>query len=157
MLVILKEDINHLGRIGDVVKVSDGYARNFLLPKKLVLRANEGDIAQIEHHKKSLEKKRQEARSAAEAIASKLGSFTCTFKRKAGKGDKMFGSVSTAEIADELKKAGYDLGRAAVQLKEPIKALGIHSVSVRVAPEVSATIRVVVAKDEEGASSEAKS
>jgi large subunit ribosomal protein L9 len=157
MLVILKEDINHLGRIGDVVKVSAGYARNFLLPKKLVILAREGDVAQIEHHKKSLEKKRQEARSAAEALATKLGTFSCTFKRKAGKGDKMFGSVTTAEIAEELKKAGYELSRSAVQLKEAIKALGIHTVTVRVAPEVSATIRVIVAKDEEGATSVAQS
>jgi large subunit ribosomal protein L9 len=102
MQVILLENVENLGRIGDLVNVTDGYARNFLLPRKLVAAADASNIAKIEHHKRSLEKKRLAARGAAEELAKKLADFSCTLSRKVGEGDKLFGSVSTSDIADSL-------------------------------------------------------
>src|ERR1700733_8178123 len=105
MLVILRENVENLGRIGDVVKVSDGYARNFLLPQNLVVAADEGNVAQIEHHKRSLEKRRLAEKSASEELAKKLGEFSCTITRKVGENDRLFGSVTVGDIADALIKA----------------------------------------------------
>src|SRR3954468_18084497 len=105
MLVILRENIENLGRTGDVVKVSDGYARNFLLPRNLVVAAEEKNIVAIEHHKRLLEKKRQAQKATALELAKKLEEFSCTVSRKVGENDKLFGSVSSGDIADALKKS----------------------------------------------------
>src|SRR4051812_48132209 len=105
MLVILRENVSNLGRIGDLVKVSDGYARNFLLPRNLVVAADEGNVAAIEHHKRSLEKKRQAQKVEAEGVAKRLADTSCTIARKVGEQDKLYGSVTTGDIADALKKA----------------------------------------------------
>ena len=148
MLVILRENVENLGRIGDVVKVSDGYARNFLLPRKLVASADENNVAQIENHKKSLEKKRLAQRAGAQELAKKLGDFSCTITRKVGEGDKLFGSVSTNDIADALKKAGYSVERRSIQIDTPIKTLGVHPVTIKLEPEVAATVKVWVVKEE---------
>lgn len=148
MLVILRENVENLGRIGDVVKVSDGYARNFLLPRKLVVSADETNVAQIEHHKKSLEKKRLAQKAGAEEVAKKLEEISLTLSRKVGASEKLFGSVSTADIADALKKAGYTVDRRWIQLDAPIKSLGVHQVIVRLEPEVSANVKVWVVKEE---------
>src|SRR6476661_4955634 len=99
MLVILRENVENLGRTGEVVKVSDGYARNFLLPRKLVVSADEKNIAAIQHHQKQLEKKRLAQRATAQELAKKLEEFSCTIARKVGEHDKLFGSVSTTDIA----------------------------------------------------------
>jgi len=105
MLVILRENVENLGRTGDVVKVTDGYARNFLLPRNLVVAADEKNIATIEHHKRLLEKKRLAQKAGALELAKKLEEFSCTISRKVGEHDKLFGSVSTTDIADALKKS----------------------------------------------------
>lgn len=148
MLVILRENVENLGRIGDVVKVSDGYARNYLLPRKLVAAADETNVKAIEAQKKALEKKRVAQKSDAEAFAKKLGDYSCTISRKVGAHDQLFGSVSGGDIADALKKGGYDVEKRSVQLDEPLKALGVHPVKVRLAPEVTATVKVWVVKEE---------
>lgn len=148
MLVILRENVENLGRIGDVVKVADGYARNFLLPRNLVVAAEDGNIKAIEHHKRSLETKRLAAKSGAEELAKKIGEFACTISRKVGEHDKLFGSVSTADIADALKKAGFSVEKRAIHLDEPIKTLGVHPVTVKLQPEVSTTMKVWVVKEE---------
>jgi large subunit ribosomal protein L9 len=148
MLVILKENVENLGHIGDVINVSAGYARNFLLPRNLVVAADEKNIAAIEHHKRSLEKKRLAAKASAQELAKKLADYSCTLTRKVGEGDKLFGSVSTADIADALKKAGFPVERREIQLEHPIKTLGVHPVTVKLDAEVEATLKVWVAKEE---------
>ena len=148
MLVILRENVKNLGRIGDVVKVSAGFARNFLLPRKLGVAAGEKNLAIIEHHKKTLEKKRQVARAAAEEQAKKLNGYTVNIGRKVGEMDKLFGSVSTADIASALATAGYSVERRDIVLETPIKALGNFPVEVKFEEGVTATIKVWVVKDE---------
>lgn len=148
MLVILRENVENLGRIGEVVKVSEGYARNFLLPRKLVVAAEERNIAAIEHHKKMLEKKRLAQKATAQEMAQKLEAFSCTIARKVGENDKLFGSVSAADITDALKKAGFNVDKHSILLESPIKALGVHPVTVKLEPEVSAALKVWVVKEE---------
>jgi large subunit ribosomal protein L9 len=148
MLVILRENVENLGHIGDVVNVTDGYARNFLLPRNLVVAANPKNVAAIEHHKRSLEKKRQAARAGAEELSKKLADFSCTISRKVGENDKLFGSVSPSDIADALKKAGYSVEKRSIQLDAPIKNLGVHPVVVNLDQGVSATVKVWVVKEE---------
>jgi large subunit ribosomal protein L9 len=147
MLVILKENVENLGRIGDVVKVSDGYARNFLIPQKKVVPASQDNIAQIEHQKKMLEKKRAAEKLSAEELSKKIASFTCNISRKVGEKDKLFGSVTTQDIADALKAGGIDVEKRAIHLKEPIKALGVHNVEIKLLPEVVTSLKVWVVKE----------
>lgn len=147
MLVILRENVENLGHVGDIVKVSDGYARNFLLPRKLVVAANENNQAAIEHHRKTLEKKRQAQKAAAEDIAAKLGALTVSISRKVGENDKLFGSVSNSDIADAVKALGHTIDKRSIQIDQAIKALGTHSVSVKLAPEVTGTLKVLVVKE----------
>jgi large subunit ribosomal protein L9 len=148
MLVILRENVENLGSTGEVVKVTDGYARNYLLPRNLVVAADEKNIAAIEHHKRTLEKKRQAQRATAQVLAKKLEEFSCNISRKVGENDKLFGSVSVSDIADALKKAGYKVDKRSIILESAIKALGVHTVTIKLEPEVSATVKVWVVKDE---------
>ncbi len=148
MLVVLRENIENLGRIGDAVKVSDGYARNYLLPRNLVVKADENNISEINHHKKSLEKKRLAEIASASELAEKLKDFSCTIKRKVGAHDKLFGSVSVNDIADSLKQSGFSISKNQIHLEKPIKSLGVHSISVKLAPEVEAPVKVWVVKEE---------
>lgn len=149
MQVILRENIENLGRVGDVVKVKDGYARNYLLPRKLVTPADPNNIKALEHHKRSLEKKRKAQIAGSEELAKRLESHSCTLTRRVGENDKLFGSVTTADIADELAKAGFKIERRQILLKDAIKALGVHPVTIRLEPEVEATLKVWVVKQEE--------
>jgi large subunit ribosomal protein L9 len=148
MLVILRENVENLGRTGDVVKVSDGYARNYLLPRSLVVSADEKNVAAIEHHKRMLEKKRQEQKASAQGLAKKLEEFSCTIVRKVGENDRLFGSVSASDIADAMKKAGYPVEKRSIQMDNAIKALGVHTVTVKLEPEVAASVKVWVVKEE---------
>ena len=148
MQVILRENVQNLGRTGDIVKVSEGYARNFLLPRNLVFVASEENVAQIEHHKRALEKKRLAQKSLAEELSKKLADFSCTIARKVGEQDKLFGSVSSGDIADVLKKAGFAVEKRDVILIDPIKTLGVHPVTLKLSPEVTTTLKVWVIKEE---------
>lgn len=148
MQVILRENIENLGRTGDIVSVSDGYARNYLLPRNLVLIADPRNIAQIEHHKRDLEKKRQAQKQGAEETAKKLSEFSCTIHRKVGENDKLFGSVTAGDVAESLKKAGFEVSKNYIHLEAPIKSLGVHPVTVKLEPEVTATVKVWVVKEE---------
>ncbi len=147
MLVILRENVENLGTTGDVVKVSDGYARNFLLPRNLVVAADENNIATIEHHKKLLEKKRLAQRATAQELANKLEQFSCTLSRKVGEQDRLFGSVTSGDIADALKAAGFKIDKRSILLNVPIKSLGVHSVTLKLESDVTATLKVWVAKE----------
>lgn len=148
MLVVLKENVENLGRIGDVVKVSDGYARNFLLPQSLVVQADEKNIAAIEHHKRSLEKKRQAQITSAKELAQKLEAYSCTLSRKVGEQDKLFGSVTSVDICEALKKGGFNVEKRVIHLEHPLKALGVHTVAVKLEPEVTAQLKVWIVKEE---------
>src|SRR6476646_7232492 len=107
MKVILRENVENLGKTGDIVKVSDGYARNYLLPRNLVFVADEQNVAAIEHHKKSLAKKRERDNTEAREVAKKIEGYSCTIARKVGENEKLFGSVTSADIADALAKGGF--------------------------------------------------
>jgi large subunit ribosomal protein L9 len=148
MLVILRENVENLGRIGDLVKVSDGYARNYLLPHNLVVAADEKNVAAIEHQKRALEKKRLAEKANSEALAKKLAEIQVTLSRKVGEGDKLFGSVSSSDIADALKKQGYTVEKRAIQLDGAIKTLGVHPVTVKLDADVTANVKVWVVKEE---------
>ena len=147
MLVILRENVENLGLIGDVVKVPDGYARNFLLPRKLVMQADENNVVQIEQQKKALEKRRLAVKAASQELATKLTEVTVTISRKVGEHDKLFGSVSAGDIADELKKQGYHVERRKVHIEHPIKTLGVHPISVKLDTDIAATVKVWVVKE----------
>ncbi|MCM2324164.1 MAG: 50S ribosomal protein L9 [Oligoflexia bacterium] len=147
MLVILRENVEHLGRIGDLVNVTDGYARNFLLPRKLVVAAKEGNVKMIENQKKALEKKRAAQRATSQELANKIGEFAPTISRKVGEHDKLFGSVSTADIAEFMQKAGFKVRKSMIHLEHAIKALGVHTVTVKLEPEIEATVKVTVVKE----------
>ena len=147
MLVILKENVTNLGRIGDVVKVTAGYARNFLIPKQLVVPADQTNLAAIEHQKKKLEKKRAAEKLSAAELAKKIESFTCNISRKTGEKDKLFGSVTASDIQDALKAGGIEVEKRSIQVLDPIKALGVHTVAIKILPEVSAQLKVWVIKE----------
>ncbi len=148
MQVILKENVENLGQTGDIVRVSSGYARNFLLPNGLVALANERNLAQVEHQKRVLERKRAAEKGNALELAKKIEAFSCTITRKVGKNDKLFGSVTPSDIIEELLKAGLQVNKGSVVLKEPLKSLGVHTVGVRIQQDVTAQLKVWVAKEE---------
>lgn len=147
MKVILRENVENLGKTGDVVKVSDGYARNYLLPRNLVTIADETNVKAMEHHKKVLSKKRERETTEAREIAKKLEQFSCTLSRKVGENEKLFGSVTNADIAEALKKGGFSVDRRQVSLEEPIKQLGVVTVPVKLTTEVTAQVKVWVVQE----------
>jgi len=150
MEVILKEDINNLGHRGDVVKVADGYGRNYLLPKKLALQATAANKAVIEQMKASAVRKSANEKSEAEALVGQLNSVALVFERKVGEQDHLFGSVTSADIAAQLEQKGFSIDRRKVQLDEPLKQIGEFHIPVKLHREVTAHIAVTV-KGEEAA------
>jgi len=148
MEVILKEDVPQLGHRGDVVKVATGYGRNYLLPKKLAIEASEGNKKVIEQMKASAVRKAQKDKSDAEALAKQFEGVSVTITRRAGEHEQLFGSVTTSDIAAELEKKGFTVDRRKLELDQPIKTVGEYSVPIRLFREVSATVKVVVAKEE---------
>lgn len=148
MQIILQEDIEKLGHRGDVVTVKPGYARNFLLPRKLAIEASAGNMKALERIRGALAKKTATELDAAQKQAELLGVVALKFARKTGENDQMFGSVTTADIAEGLGKEGFKIDKRQVQLSEPIKALGEYSVTVKVFRDVTAPIRVNVEKEQ---------
>jgi len=147
MKVILKEDVEHLGRAGDVLDVSDGYCRNFLLPRRLALPATTRSVTQIEHRKRLVADKISRERKAAEEVRKRLEDVACKIAREAGEEDKLFGSVTTRDIADSLAEEGFDIDHRRIKLDAPIKNLGIYHVEVKLATDLTAQVKVwVVAK-----------
>jgi large subunit ribosomal protein L9 len=147
MEVILKEDVANLGHRGDVVKVADGYGRNFLLPRKLALQATLANKAVIEQMKAAAARRSAEEKVQAQALVAKLEPLTLSFTRKSGENGQLFGSVTTADIAGELATKGFEIDRRKIQLSEPIKSLGNFTVSVKLHREVTAHVGVHVAAD----------
>ena len=148
MEVILRDHVDNLGRRGEVVKVADGYARNYLLPRKLALPATEANKKWIERERKIAEARDQEERGAADAIASRLTVLELTIAKKVGENDQLYGSVTNADIAEVLAKKGFEVDRRKILLPDPIKSLGEHTVPVKLHRDVTAQLKVTVAKEE---------
>jgi large subunit ribosomal protein L9 len=144
MKVILKRDVKGLGREGDLKEVKDGYARNFLLPTGAVVVADKGAVANWERHKEQREERDRSTRADAEATAEKLRGLKLEIPVKAGERGRLFGAVTSHQIADHINREGIELDRHALHLREPIKALGDYRIDVRVMPGVEATVSVSV-------------
>lgn len=148
MEVILRDHVEHVGRRGEIVKVADGYARNYLLPRKLALEATEGNRKRVERERKILEAREAEERGAAEAIAARLTALELSISRKVGENDQLYGSVTNADIGDLLKARGFDIDRRKILLPDPLKSLGESTVPVKLHRDVTAHVRVSVVKEE---------
>lgn len=148
MEVILKEDVPKLGHRGDVVKVATGYGRNYLLPNKLAIEATAGNKKVIEQMKSSAVRKAQKDKSDAEALAKQFEGVSVTITRRSGEQDQLFGSVTSSDIAAELEKKGFTVDRRKIELDQPIKTIGEHTVSIRLFRDVTANVKVAVQKEE---------
>lgn len=149
MKVILKEDMQNLGAMGDVVKVKNGYARNFLIPKGVAAVANEKSIRAMEHERRIIEEKKKRLVSTAELLAAKVSATELSFTSKAGEEGKLFGSITSMDIAEALAAKGIEIDKKKISIAEPIKRLGEHSVSVSLGHEVKATVAVNVTAEAE--------
>ena len=144
MEVILRDHVENVGRRGEVVKVADGYARNYLLPRKLALVATPGNLKQIERERVKLDAKEAEEKSAAEAIAARLSGLQIVISRRVGETDALYGSVTSADIAEALDKQGFETDKRRIGLREPIKKLGELTVPVKLHREVVVQLPVRV-------------
>jgi len=149
MEVILKEDVQKLGHRGDVVKVADGYGRNYLLPRKLAIEATPANRAVIEQMKAAAVRRSAKEKSDAEALAKQFATVHLTFLRKVGERDHLFGSVTSADIAQEMEARGFNIDRRKIQLEEPLKMLGDFDVQIRLHRDIAAPIKVTIKPDNE--------
>ncbi len=147
MEVILKEDVPKLGNRGEIVKVAEGYGRNFLLPRKLAVEATAANKAVIEQMKAAAVRRHQRDKSDAEALAAQLAPVSITLRRRSGEHDQLFGSVTSGDIATELEHKGFNLDRRKIHLDEPIKTLGEFTVPIKLYRDVTAKIKVTVEKE----------
>jgi large subunit ribosomal protein L9 len=147
MQVILLEDVPSLGKIGDLVKVSDGYGRNYLIPQKKAISATERSIHALEHQKRQVQQRTTKARKDSERLAQKIEGFSCTLTKPVGESGKLFGSVTSMEIEAILKENGMEVDRKKILLEEPIKSLGMYTVPVKLHPEVTAHLKVWVVQE----------
>ena len=148
MKVILAENIQALGQIGDVVNVAPGYARNYLFPQKLAMEATGKNVRDLEHKKRALAVKREKMLQEMASLADRLKAVTITVRRKVSEEDKLYGSVTVADVIKGLEDKGFDIDRKAVQVEHPIKQLGEFTVPIRLDAQVVAQVRVVVEKEE---------
>jgi large subunit ribosomal protein L9 len=144
MEVILREHVDNLGRRGEIVKVADGYARNYLLPRKLALLATESNKKQIERERAKLEAREADEKRVAEAMAERMANIEVVVARKVGETDALYGSVTTSDIAEALAVKGFDIDRRKMLLAEPIKKLGDFDIPIRLQRDVTATVKVRV-------------
>src|SRR5213083_2252368 len=150
MEVILRSHVDNLGDRGEIVKVSDGYARNYLLPRKLALPATEGNKKHVERERKIVETREAEEKSQAEAIAARLAAIDITIARRVGDTEQLYGSVTSADIAEFLKGKGFEVDRRKLILPEAIKAIGEHAVPLKLHREVTVPLKVRVVKEGAG-------
>jgi large subunit ribosomal protein L9 len=146
MKVILKENVEHVGSIGDIVKVAPGYARNFLLPKGFAIEATEKNAKALDHTKRHLEYKKNRVLEAAKLQAGKIEALTLNISHQSGADDRLFGAVTNMELAEHLKAQGLEIDRKRIVLAEPIKHLGDFTATVKIHPEVTAVLKVTVTK-----------
>ena len=144
MEVILREHVDNLGQRGDVVKVASGYARNYLLPRKLALKVTDANKKQIERERASAEAREAEERDAMQAIATKMEAIEIVIARRVGEGDALYGSVTSADIADSLAAQGFETDKRKIQLGDPIRAIGESKVPVKLHRDVTANVTVKV-------------
>ena len=147
MQIILREHVDNLGRRGEIVKVANGYARNYLIPQKLAFLVTDNNRRQIEREREAAETRDAEERQVAEALAEKISLVDCVVSRKVGEQDVLYGSVTTADVAECLRE--FNIEKRKIQLSEPIKDLGEFTVSVKIHRDVTAEVKLKVVKDEE--------
>lgn len=147
MQIVLKEDIDKLGRRGEVVKVADGYARNYLLPLGKALPATPGNLKVIEREKRRYLVRLSKEKEENEALSRKIQALSLTLVRKVGENDVLYGSVTSGDIAEALSQEGVGVDKRRIQLQEPIKSLGIYNVPIRLHPEVTTEVKVWVVKE----------
>jgi large subunit ribosomal protein L9 len=147
MEVILKEDVPKLGSRGDVVKVAEGYGRNFLLPRKLAIEATSANRAVIDQMKAASVRRSAKEKHEAEALAKQFEGLSVSFQRRSGENDQLFGSVTSSDIAEALEKKSFHIDRRKIQLHEPLKAVGEFDIPVRLHKDVSAHIKVLIEKE----------
>ena len=151
MEVILQQDVENLGTIGDVVKVKPGYARNYLFPRGLALEADAKNLATLEHRKRAMAAKRAKVQKANEASAARITSLSISITARAGEEDKLFGSVTNSDVQKALASRGFEIERKKIVLENPIKTLGEHTVIIDLGAGVRAPIKVSVVRQEEAA------
>lgn len=144
MLVILKKEVPNLGEAGEVVRVKAGYGRNYLIPQGLAIPANETSVRVLEHQKRMADAIRRKELAAAQELAKTISETAVTIRREAGEDDKIFGSVTNRDIVEALAERGVEVDRRAIQLADPIKAIGLFPVSIRLHKDVAAELRVFV-------------
>lgn len=146
MKVILREDVTGVGRLGDIKQVKDGFARNFLLPKKLAMEASDYNLKQVEMDQKKKDVKQQLEKKKAEEVAAKLQNLSVTMAAEVNEDEKLYGSLSAQDIAGAISQEGIDIDKKSIVLETPIKELGIYDLEVRLHPQVLAKIKVWVVK-----------
>jgi large subunit ribosomal protein L9 len=147
MKIILRADIDRLGKLGEVVNVAPGYARNYLIPKKLAYQATGGNLKRIEFEKHRAAQQAEREVEECRKLAEKIKDLSLTFQVKVGEEDKLYGSVTVADIAEEAAKQGFEIDRRRILLEEPIKQLGVYTIQVRLHPEVNTELKVWVVKE----------
>ncbi len=149
MKVILREDVESLGKLGEILRVADGYARNYLIPKGLAVEASVKNVRVLEHEKREVAQRAEKERKKAEALLEKFAGVTCTIARRVGKQDKLFGAVTAKDIEAALRGQGLDVDRKHIVLEEPLKSLGEHPVKIRLYPGITTQINITVVKEED--------
>ncbi len=147
MKVILRQDFEQLGRVGDVIEVKDGYARNYLIPRRIAYQATQSSIVQLEEEKKQQGKRLDKEKRQSEKLSAELEKISVTIQMKVGEDDKLFGSVTSQMIVDALKEKGFALDKRQIDLEDIIKALGIYSVDVKLPGSVTAKVKVWVVRE----------
>ncbi len=149
MEIILKKSVEGLGGPGDVLKVADGYARNYLLPMQLAVHATERSRRHFEHEKRIIERHQSKEREHAREIAGHIAGVTCNLRRRAGENDRLFGSVTSMDIVEFLRTEGFELERRTIEMTEPIRELGVFMVPVKLHTDVIVELRIVVEREAE--------
>jgi large subunit ribosomal protein L9 len=147
MELILREDVDKLGRRGDVVKVAEGYGRNFLLPRRLAMAVNSANKAMIEKEKKANEARLAKEKAEFESLAARIAGLRFIAPRKVGENEQLYGSVTSGDVGEFLKSKGIEIDKRKVQLEEAIKQLGEHEVKIKLHPEVVASLKLLVTKE----------
>jgi len=148
MKIILKEDVKDLGEVGSIIKVADGYARNYLLPRNLAVEASSKNVKEFEHEKKKILKTVEKIKKSADELATKLSDIKLSIEAQSGEEDKLFGSVTAIDIADALSKEGIDIDKRKILIDEPIRRLGSYNITVKLNQGVTASVGLDVKKAE---------
>src|SRR4030043_370058 len=147
MKVVLKDDIKNVGKMGQIVDVADGYARNYLVPRGLAVEANIKNLKALEHEKKIIQEKAKRIKNTSQTLSDKISTMTLVIKAKAGDEGKLFGAVTSMDIAELLKNEGIEMDKKKISLDEPIKRLGSYSVNINIHPEISTHLNIQVVEE----------